>query len=173
MKQPVLFIHGGGAGAYDADEKLAASLQSALGTQYQVRYPQMPNEDAPEVEAWKAQITQELSAFSGGVILAGHSLGASMLLKYLSEVPVEQPIAGIFLVAAPYWGRKTGRLTSMRCPTTSPHASPTQFPFSFTTVAAMKSCRSNIWQCMPQNFPRRRSVSSTDVDTSSTTTCRT
>jgi uncharacterized protein len=36
--------------------------------------------------------------------LAGHSLGASILLKYLSEEKVEKPVAGIFLIAPPYWG---------------------------------------------------------------------
>ncbi len=43
MKKQVLFIQGGGAGAYEADGKLAASLQEALGAEYEVRYPQMPN----------------------------------------------------------------------------------------------------------------------------------
>jgi len=46
----------------------------------------------------------ELSALDGEVILVGHSLGASILLKYLSEEKVEKPVAGIFLVAPPYWG---------------------------------------------------------------------
>jgi serine hydrolase len=38
------------------------------------------------------------------VILIGHSLGSSFLLKYLSEEKIENPIAGIFLMATPYWG---------------------------------------------------------------------
>ena len=38
------------------------------------------------------------------VILVGHSVGSSMLLKYLSEERVEKALAGIFLIAAPYWG---------------------------------------------------------------------
>jgi predicted alpha/beta hydrolase family esterase len=38
------------------------------------------------------------------VILVGHSLGASMLLKYLSEENVKKPVAGMFLIAPPYWG---------------------------------------------------------------------
>jgi predicted peptidase len=53
MKKPVLFIHGGGEGAYEADAKLATSLQDALWAEYDVRHPQMPNEDSPEYEAWK------------------------------------------------------------------------------------------------------------------------
>src|SRR3712207_368247 len=34
----------------------------------------------------------------------GHSVGAHVLLKYLSEEEVEKPVAGLFLVAAPYVG---------------------------------------------------------------------
>ena len=104
MKKQVLFIQGGGAGAYEADGKLAAYLRDALGAEYNVLYPKMPNEERPEYEAWKAQISKEHAAVDGQVILVGHSLGGSILLKYLSEENVEEPIAGIFLIATPYWG---------------------------------------------------------------------
>ena len=102
MKKRVLFIHG--AGGYEEDKRLVANLRDALGAAYDVRYPKMPDEDSPEYEAWKDQIARELTALDGEVILVGHSLGASILLKYLSEEKVEKPIAGLFLVAPPYWG---------------------------------------------------------------------
>ena len=38
-KKQVLFIQGGGEGGYEADAKLAASLQKGLGAAYNVRYP--------------------------------------------------------------------------------------------------------------------------------------
>jgi uncharacterized protein len=104
MRKRVLFIHGGGEGAYEEDRKLALSLQDALGTAYDVQIPKMPNEDRPVYEAWKERITKELDALGGEVILVGHSLGASVLLKYLSEGEVEKPVTGLFLVASPYWG---------------------------------------------------------------------
>jgi uncharacterized protein len=104
MKRKVLLIHGGGQGAYEEDKKLAANLQDMLGPTYFVRYPQMPDEDSPGYEAWMEQITEELAALDGEVILVGHSLGGSILLKYLSEEKVEKPVAGIFLIATPYWG---------------------------------------------------------------------
>jgi len=104
MKKQVLFIQGGGEGAYEEDEKLVASLRSSLGAVYEVRYPQMPNESDPDYEPWKAQIKKELAALEGQVMLIGHSLGGSFLLKYLAEEKIEKPIAGIFLMAAPYWG---------------------------------------------------------------------
>lgn len=104
MEKQVLFIQGAGEGAYKEDEKLAASLQAALGTEYQVLYPQMPNESDPDYELWKAQIKKELAALAGKVILVGHSLGGSFLLKYLAEEKVEKAVVGIFLIATPYWG---------------------------------------------------------------------
>jgi uncharacterized protein len=104
MKKYVLFVHGGGEGAYEEDRKLAADLRDVLGAAYDVRYPKMPDEDNAENEAWKNQIAQELAALDGEVILVGHSAGAYVLLKYLSEEAVEKPFAGLFLVAPPYVG---------------------------------------------------------------------
>lgn len=98
----ILFVQGGGAGAYDEDSRLAASLQKALGSGYTVHYPRMPDEDAPEYEAWRAKILEERSGLAGDVILAGHSLGASLLLKVLVEETLETP--GVFLAATPFWG---------------------------------------------------------------------
>lgn len=104
MKKHVLFIQGGGAGAYNEDEKLVAYLRNTLGTLYEVRYPQMPSESDPDYESWKTQIKKETSGLQGEVILIGHSLGSSFLLKYLAEEKIEKAIAGIFLMATPYWG---------------------------------------------------------------------
>jgi len=104
MKKQVLFIQGAGEGAYEEDEKLAASLQDALGTEYHVLYPQMPNEESPEDEAWITQISKELASLDGKVILVGHSAGGAVLLKYLLKENVDKPIAGIFLISIPYWG---------------------------------------------------------------------
>lgn len=104
MKKQVLFIQGAGEGAYAEDENLAVSLQDALGPEYQVLYPQMPNEKDPEDKAWIAQISKELAAVDGTVILVGHSAGGAVLLKYLLQESVEQPVAGFFLIAIPFWG---------------------------------------------------------------------
>ena len=104
MKKQVLFIQGGGEGAYDEDEKLAASLQDALGPEYQVSYPRMPDEGSPEDNAWMAQISGELASRDGRVLLVGHSVGGSILLKYLLKEDIAKSIAGIFLISIPYWG---------------------------------------------------------------------
>ena len=104
MEGQVLFIHGGGEGAHEEDKKLAASLQYELGAAYDVQYPELPDEGSPGYGAWRDRISRELAALDGEVILVGHSLGGSILLKYLCEEKVENPVSGIFLIAAPYWG---------------------------------------------------------------------
>ena len=104
MKKQVLFIQGAGQEAYKEDEKLVVNLRDTLGTRYEVTYPRMPNDDSFGYEAWKKKIGEELSTMKGDTtILVGHSFGASVLLKYLSEEEVAKPIAGLFLIATPYW----------------------------------------------------------------------
>jgi predicted alpha/beta hydrolase family esterase len=104
-QKQVLFIHGGGEDGYGADSKLAESLRTALGAGYDVHYPKMPDdqENLPDF-GWGAQIDKELAAIHDPVILVGHSVGASILLKYLSENAITHPISGLFLIAAPFWG---------------------------------------------------------------------
>ena len=104
MKQQVLFIHGAGEGAYAEDKQLAASLQRALGPEYDVHCPAMPDEENAPYALWRRQIEQELAVMPGPVVLSGHSIGASILMKYLSENEVPQPLAGIFLLATAFWG---------------------------------------------------------------------
>jgi predicted alpha/beta hydrolase family esterase len=104
MKKQILFIQGGGEGAYEEDRKLVAYLRNALGDAYEVLYPKMPGENAPDYEPWKVQIKKELAALAGEAILIGHSLGGSVLLKYVSEERIEKPIAALCLIATPYWG---------------------------------------------------------------------
>lgn len=106
MKKQVLFIQGGGNGGYEADAKLVASLQKALGKDYEISYPRMKTDKASPDFGWPEQIGNEIGKVRADVILVAHSLGASLLLKYLSESKVSKKIAGIFLVSAPFWSGK-------------------------------------------------------------------
>ncbi|MCI0560020.1 MAG: alpha/beta hydrolase, partial [Nitrososphaera sp.] len=74
----------------------------ALGNAYEVHYPLLLDESAPDMGR-KKQIGNEIARLKGEIILVGHSLGASMLLKYLSENRGKEKIAGIFLIATPFW----------------------------------------------------------------------
>jgi len=103
MANQVLFVHGGGGGAYEADAKLAASLRARLGAEYVVRYPEMPNEEEPDYETWKDIITREVADMGSGAILVGHSIGASVIIRVVVDGGIEQSLAGVFLLAAPFW----------------------------------------------------------------------
>ncbi len=102
-KDNILFIQGGGEEGYIADSKLAASLQDNLGDSYAVKYPKLQMDETSPDFGWLKQIGKEISLTQGQIILAGHSLGASMLLKYLSENDVKKKILGVFLISTPFW----------------------------------------------------------------------
>jgi uncharacterized protein len=102
MPRQVLFIHGGGGGAYEADAKLAESLRRELGPDYSVRYPEMPDEEEPDYETWKKFMTRELASMGKAPVLVGHSIGASVMIRMLAEGKT-RGLGGAFLVAAPFW----------------------------------------------------------------------
>lgn len=103
MSKLILFIHGAGDGGYEADKALIASLQAALGKGYMISHSEMQwDESAPDF-GWTKQIGEKIAKADNDLILAGHSFGASMLLKYLSENDINKTIKGVFLLAAPFW----------------------------------------------------------------------
>lgn len=104
MKQHVLFIQGAGQGAYDEDKQLAESLRRTLGPRFEVRYPAMPDEGEAPYESWRQLIEQELAEVPEPVMIVGHSVGASILIKWISERKDQTAIAGVFLIACPFWG---------------------------------------------------------------------
>jgi pimeloyl-ACP methyl ester carboxylesterase len=101
----VLFIQGGGAGAHDDwDDKLVDSLRRELGDEHDVRYPRMPDEDDPGYARWSAAIRHELAGLDDGAIVAGHSVGGTILVNTLAEQPPERELAAVVLIAAPFVG---------------------------------------------------------------------
>ncbi len=99
----VLFIHGAGEGAFEEDEPLAKSLREALGSEFEVVYPRMPETFDATYEDWTDLIARALTGLEGPVTFVGHSVGGSVLLKYLAESPL--PVAtGAHILAAPFWG---------------------------------------------------------------------
>lgn len=103
MNKRVIFIQGGGDGGYEADAKLVASLQEALGDDYEIRYPQLLSDETLSDFGWLQQIGKEIDMIGDDVFLVGHSLGASLILKYLSENKITKTIRGIFLISTPFW----------------------------------------------------------------------
>lgn len=109
MKQVILFIQGAGEGAHEEDRELVASLRKSLGSAFEIRYPRMPDESEPDYQKWKSALVRELENIQGDAIIVGHSLGASFLVKLLAEKSPDTAIAGLFLIATPYWGGRGWR----------------------------------------------------------------
>ncbi|WP_243293065.1 alpha/beta hydrolase [Bacillus sp. FJAT-47783] len=105
-KKQVLFIHSAGVqGPHQGSTNLASYLQKSFGDEYNLLVPKMPNPENPEYTLWKAQLAKELTTLNNDIILIGHSLGSSVLLKYLSEEVCQLSISGLFMISAPYWGK--------------------------------------------------------------------
>jgi uncharacterized protein len=103
--QPVLFIQGAGSmHEPEGSGRLAAYLTRELGSAFRVIAPEMPGADDPHYQPWRDRIDQELQTIDKEVILVGHSLGGSVLLKYLAEGSYPKPVRGLFLVSVPNWG---------------------------------------------------------------------
>jgi len=107
MRKQVLFIQGAGNKHKPfGSGKLIAYLQKQLGSDYKVLAPDMPDPDHPRFLAWRDQIEQERGKLDADALLIGHSLGGSMLLKYLAEGTDPRPIVGLFLVSVPDFGKQ-------------------------------------------------------------------
>jgi predicted alpha/beta hydrolase family esterase len=105
MTRQVLFVQGGGAGAHDEwDNKLVDSLKRALGSDYEICYPRMPNEADPGYVRWKRALENEFATLEDGAILVGHSVGATILINVIAANPPQVALGGVFLIAAPFVG---------------------------------------------------------------------
>ncbi len=101
----VLFVQGGGKGTHDEwDNVLVESLRSGLGPGYEVRYPRMPDEGDPSYPRWSAAIGREMAHLDEGAVVAGHSIGGTILVQALIDRPPERQLAAIVLIAAPFVG---------------------------------------------------------------------
>jgi predicted alpha/beta hydrolase family esterase len=104
MARTVLIIHGAGEPRRRRGRVYwEPLLGDALGPSYRVQAPRMPRPSHPRYWAWARRI-DELMGTTRSPILVGHSFGASVLLKYLSETVRRPPVAGVFLLATPFWG---------------------------------------------------------------------
>jgi predicted alpha/beta hydrolase family esterase len=105
IKRQLLFVQGGGEGVHEKwDSKLVDSLRRELGQGYEVHYPRMPNEDEPSYASWKPALEKAFATLKAGAILVAHSVGATILLKALSEQVSPHKPSAVFLIAAPFVG---------------------------------------------------------------------
>ncbi len=163
MTKQILFIHGAGNQRHpEGSDKLVTYLQEQLGSNYEVQAPDMPDPDHPRYLAWRDQIARELDAPGDEIILIGHSVGGSVLVKALAEgIPGKKPLPGCFLSLHP-----TG--AKMRIgPSKSSHSRRIlqpgyrrSGPSSSITAATTRSCPLPILSTGKKNFHRQLSACS-------------
>lgn len=85
-----------------------AKLEDALGAEYTVSCPIVPASKQSRYAEWRERIEDSVSRMEDGLILLGHSLGGSVVLKCLSEGRLQRTVAGLFILAAPYWSKDSG-----------------------------------------------------------------
>lgn len=121
MKKQILVVHGGdtfpssekfleylGSANVDLDrfrnkkDDWKSKLQSKLGDEYDVLLPAMPNKQNAQYHEWKVWLERIIPLLNNEIIFVGHSLGATFLVKYLSENIISKKVKGLFLVAGHY-----------------------------------------------------------------------
>lgn len=119
MSQQVVVIHGGDSfqtyKEYLADlrqqeidlsrigfKDWKSNLAEALGEDYEVLAPRMPNAQNAKYAEWKIWFEKFIPFLRDGAVFVGHSLGGIFLAKYLAEEQFPLKIRAMFLVAAPY-----------------------------------------------------------------------
>jgi uncharacterized protein len=102
----ILFAHSAGsqAGPGEGSFDLVQWLRRELGAGWEIRFPVVSDPEAPDAPKWESLLKREFARCPDGVILLGHSLGGSMLLKHLSSHRVPVRLAALISVSAPWWG---------------------------------------------------------------------
>ena len=119
MKKQIILIHGGDTFA-DYEHYIAflkqweltyeslfargwkGSFAEALGEEYEVIAPRMPDSMNAKYVEWKIWFQKLLPFVRDHVVLIGHSLGGIFLAKFLSEETFPRKIRATILIAAPY-----------------------------------------------------------------------
>lgn len=109
MKANLLIIHGAGVRSYKVmAEKWVPYIKKQLGPEYNVVCPEMPNPQFPQYKLWRETIKNTIAKLHGPLILVGHSLGGTLLLKYLTQEKIHNQILGMYFVASPYFSETKG-----------------------------------------------------------------
>ena len=113
----VLFIHSAGSqGEGEGSSAFLAKLRAELGPAYAVDGPLMPNPDAPEARPWLDAVGGLIARAKGPFALVGHSLGGSIILKWLAENPLPGGLVGVVTIAAPFWGARDWDVSEFALP---------------------------------------------------------
>jgi serine hydrolase len=106
MGQAVLVAHSaGGQGPGEGSAPFVGRLREGLGSAYEVLFPIMPEPEEPHYAPWSERLGEVFTEIEAPFVVVGHSLGGSVVLKHLAENVTLEGIAGLVLVATPFWGR--------------------------------------------------------------------
>jgi len=78
------------------------TLAGELGKNFDVLLPKMPNKTNAQYREWKIWFERVIPLLNKEIVLIGHSLGGTFLVKYLSENIIPKTIIATILVAAPF-----------------------------------------------------------------------
>ena len=111
MRKAILFIHSAGhQNQVEGSTGLVNHLQKELGEEYQLIKPLMPEPENPRYKDWEEKLESVFKTLDNNLLIIGHSLGASVLLKFLSENMITNSIKAMFLISTPYWGKKDWKI---------------------------------------------------------------
>jgi predicted alpha/beta hydrolase family esterase len=103
----LLFIQGAGDGAHEADQVLADTLGQALGPDFRIHFPHMPDEGAPDNDVWKQAISTALR-HTRATFLVAHSAGGAVVADLLAQDGAAAAelaaLRAIVLMAPPFVG---------------------------------------------------------------------
>lgn len=99
-----IFIHGAGLVPDTSHPATYPLLAHLLKLCPDLLAPTMPDALDPTPEGWMRGIDGALSSLTEDSILIGHSLGGSMILKWLSEGRPGFRARSFLALAAPFWG---------------------------------------------------------------------
>jgi len=103
----LLFIQGAGDGAHEADRVLAGALGQALGSDFRVHFPRLPDEGAPDNDVWKQAISTALRR-TRATFLVAHSAAGAVVADLLAQggggAAGLASLSAIVLLAPPFVG---------------------------------------------------------------------
>jgi hypothetical protein len=103
----ILLVHSSGPqGQGEGSRPFAARLGEELGPDHEVSFPIMPHPEEPHYEPWSERLGQILEEADEPLVVVGHSLGGSVVLKHLAEGGDSESIARLLLAETPFWGRE-------------------------------------------------------------------
>ncbi len=81
----VLFIHGGGDGAFAFDRAIVSGMTHALDEGVAVHYPHIEGLEQIDWDATQPRLNEVFHDLQGTTTVVAHSIGAAAVLKFLSS----------------------------------------------------------------------------------------